>query len=199
MRFHGRPADVIWCYFGHDEVDIIRSNHFAYTIWAEDVRLRETYYRKNRNAEIIDDIYVFWNTSYQVVKGLQESKSSEEEIITEYRKLSNMLIAHAESFIKDMEEVENGNLSIITVKTANQGWVQEVRQLYYKLTEAEPAPVRVHDWVETILEMAGWVVDLAVFMENDIEHQTERTSWLMKQSICRYQLSLVSISSGSLI
>ena len=26
MRFHGKPADVIWCYFAHDETDLIRSN-----------------------------------------------------------------------------------------------------------------------------------------------------------------------------
>ena len=35
-RFKGRSADVIWCYFGYDETDLARGNHFAYTIWTED-------------------------------------------------------------------------------------------------------------------------------------------------------------------
>lgn len=193
MRFHGKPADVIWCYFGHDETDIIRSNHFAYTVWAEDARLRETYYRKNRNAEIVDDIYVFWNTSYQIVRDLQESKNSEEDIISEYQRLSNMLIAHAEPFIKDLEEVENGNLSFLTVKTANHGWIQEVKQLFFKLTDADPAPVRVHDWAEAVLELAGWVVDMAIVLENTENWDKDVEKWLLKEMISRYQKSVDSI------
>ena len=187
MRFHGRPADVIWCYFGHDEADLVRGNHFAYTIWSADEKLRETYYRENRNAEIVDDIYVFWNSSYQIVKYLQESKSSDEEIIAEYRKLSNMLIAHAEPFIKDLEEVQNGTLSFVTVKAANQEWAREVKQLFFKLTDAEAAPVKVNDWAEAILDLAGWVVDMAVILENMDEDDATGKLWLMRNSIGRYR------------
>ena len=187
MRFHGRPADVIWCYFGHDEQDIIRSNHFAYTIWSGDARLRETYYRENRNAEVVDDIYIFWNTSYQIVKDLQESKSSEKEIISEYQTLANMLIAHAEPFIKDLEEVENGTISFLVVKTANQEWFQEVRHLFFKLTDAEPVPIMEHDWAEAVLDLAGWVVDMAIALEN---METTGEDWMIKQSIARYQKAI---------
>lgn len=193
MRFHGRPADVIWCYFGHDEADLVRSNHFAYTIWSGDEKLRETYYRENRNAEIVDDIYVFWNSSYQIVKDLQESKSSDEEIIAEYRKLSNMLIAHAEPFIKDLEEVQNGTLSFMTVKAANQEWVKEVKQLFFKLTDAEVAPVKVHDWTEAILDLAGWVVDMALFLENADKWEQSWENWTIRSSIKRYQEALKQI------
>ena len=187
MRFHGRPADVIWCYFGHDEVDLVRSNHFAYTIWSGDEKLRETYYRENRNAEIVDDIYVFWNSSYKIVKDLQESKSSDEEIIAEYRKLANMLIAHAEPFIKDLEEVQNGTLSFVTVKAANQEWVREVKQLFFKLTDAEVAPVKVHDWAEAILNLAVWVVDIALFLENIDNWEKFEEAWKIRNTVVRYQ------------
>lgn len=187
MRFHGRPADVIWCYFGHDEADIVRSNHFAYTIWSGDVRLRETYYRENRNAEVVDDIYVFWNTSYQIVKDLQESKSSEKESIAEYQKLANMLIAHAELFIKDLEEIENGTLSFLTVKTAYQEWINEVRHLFFKLTGADPAPIGLHEWTEAVLDLAGWIVDMAIALEN---MKTAGEDWMINQSIDRYQKAI---------
>ena len=189
-RFHGKPADVIWCYFGHDEADLVRSNHFAYTIWTGDEKLQETYYRENRNAEIVDDIYVFWNNSYQTVKDLQESKSSEEEIIAEYRKLGNMLIAHAEPYIKDLEEVENGTISFVAVKAANREWVQEVRQLFFKLADAETAPVRVHDWAEAVLDMAGWVADLSLFPENTNDLTDPGKMWVIKNCIKRYQEAL---------
>ena len=187
MRFHGRPADVIWCYFGHDETDLVRSNHFAYTIWSGDEKLRETYYRENRNAEIVDDIYVFWNNSYQIVKDLHETNSSDEDIIDEYRKCANMLITHAEPFIKDLEEIKNGTLSFMAVKAANQEWVREVRQLFFKLTDADVVPIKANDWAEAILNLAGWIVDLAVIVENVDEGDETGKLWLMKNSIRRYQ------------
>ena len=189
-RFHGRPADVIWCYFGHDETDLIRSNHFAYTIWSGDEKLRDTYYRENRNAEVINDIYVFWNTSYQMVKDLQESNRSEEDIIAEYRKLSDLLIVHAEQFIKDLEEIENGTISFATVTAANQNWIREVKTLFFKLTDAEAAPVQYHDRAEEILETAGWIVDLALLIEDKSAWSQEDKKWVLKKTIERYHMSL---------
>ena len=187
LRFRGRPADVIWCYFGHDETDLARSNHFAYTIWAGDEKLRETYYRADRNAEVEDDIYVFWNSSYRIVKDLQETKSSDEEIVAEYRKLTNALIVYAEPFIKDLEEVENSTLSFVEVKAANQEWVREVRQLFFKLTDAPVPPVKREEWAEAVLELAGWVVDMAVLLESTDEDDNTGKQWLMRNSIERYR------------
>lgn len=190
MRFHGRPADVIWCYFGNEEADLIRSNHFAYTIWSGDEKLRDTYYRENRNAEIIGDVYIFWNPSYQLVKELQKSKTCEEDIASDYRKLSNLLIVHAEPFIQDLEEVENGTISFMAVKTANQGWIREVRSIFFKLTDVEVAPLQYHDWAETVLEMAGWVVDLALLLERTDKWETEGEKWLLKNCVNRYECTL---------
>ncbi len=187
MRFHGRPADVVWCYFGHDEADLIRSNHFAYTIWSGEEKLRETYYRENRNAETVDDIYVFWNSSYEMVKEMQESERSGEEIIAEYRKLGNLLIMHAESFVKDLEEAENGTISFLTVKAANREWVHEVKQLFFKLTDADVAPIEVNDWTEKVLNLAGWVVDMAIILEVMNDGEEARTQWMMKNTVERYR------------
>ena len=72
--------------------------------------------------EVVGDISVFWNSSEQTVKELQESGCSEDGIVAEYRRLSNMLIAHAEPFIKDLEEVENGTLAFHTVKPTRRGY-----------------------------------------------------------------------------
>ena len=98
-----------------------------------------------------------------------------------------MLIAHAEPFIKDLEEVQNGTLSFVTVKAANQEWVREVKQLFFKLTDAEVASVKVHDWAEAILDLAGWVVDMAVALDTIDEDDTTGKQWLMRNSIGRYQ------------
>ena len=64
-QLKGRSADVVWCYFGYSEEDLARGNHFAYTIWTDDEEMRKRYFRDGRNSEVLDGIYVFWNTSYE--------------------------------------------------------------------------------------------------------------------------------------
>lgn len=45
-------------------------------------------------------------------------------------------------------------------------WVQEVKRLFFKLSEVEVAPDSAHDWAEAVLEMAGWIVDMAIGLEH---------------------------------
>jgi hypothetical protein len=45
-------------------------------------------------------------------------------------------------------------------------WVQEVKRLFFKLSEVEVAPDSAHDWAKAVLEMAGWIVDMAIGLEH---------------------------------
>ena len=190
QRFKGKSADAIWCYFGHDEEDILRSNHFAYTIWAAGEDLRKMYYRENRNAEVSDGIYVFWNTSYGLVKNLQKTDTPEEEIVREYQELAALLTSKAEAFIKAFEEVENGGLSMKAMKVEFRGWAADVKRLFFKLSDADPAPAERIKWAEAILELAGWVTDLALFIERKDTGEGTGERWMVKHAISRYYRSL---------
>ena len=65
------PAKAVWCYFGMDENDMVNHTHAYYTIWAAD-DVKNKYYRENTNAEVVDGIYIFKNTSYDLVRKMQE-------------------------------------------------------------------------------------------------------------------------------
>ena len=190
LRFKGRSADAIWCYFGHDEEDIARSNHFAYTIWAGSEDLRKVYYREDRNAEVSDGIYIFWNTSYGMVKKLQKTDTPEEILIREYQELVALLILKAEAFLKAFEETENGSLSMRELKTEFHDWAGDVRQLFFKLSDADPVPAERIRWAEAILELAGWVTDLALLTERAESGFGMREHWMMRHIIKRYYQSL---------
>ena len=194
-RFKGKSADAIWCYFGHDEEDILRSNHFAYTIWAADEKLRKIYYRENRNAEVSDGIYVFWNESYGMVKELQKTDTPEEIIIREYQALSVLLVSKAETFIKTFEEIQNRTAYIGEMKANFKEWAAEVKRLFYKLSEADPLPAERMKWGEAVLEMAGWVTDIALFVERDEKGTEIGETWMVKEAIRRYYQALEELRS----
>ena len=188
-RFQGKPVDVIWCYFGHDETDLIRGNHFAHSIWTEDEKLKDVYYKPGRNSETIRDIFVSWNTSYHIVREIQESDAPEARILSDYRMLSNRMIKGAETFIRDLEEAENQKISLSTLKAAHLDWIREIRNLYFHLADAEVVPIRYHQWGEAVLEMAGWIVDAALWLEKEAP-EGEGNEWLLRESIRRYYQAL---------
>ena len=190
QRFKGRSADAIWCYFGYDDEDIQRSNHFAYTIWAENEELKRVYYRENRNAEVVDGIYVFWNPSYGMVKDLQRSTSQTDEIPDRYRTLAGLLIAKAETFIKEFEEVGNGTISLDLMKERFGVWIRDVKNAYFYLSDAEPVPAKWNDWSEAVLEMAGWVVDMALFLDAAKDQGVPGEKWMIQNAISRYRQSM---------
>ena len=190
QRFRGRSADAIWCYFGHDAEDIERSNHFAYTIWAGSGELKKQYYRENRNSEVVDGIYIFWNNSYGLVKDLQKTDTPREQIVAEYKKLASCLMTKAEVFIRDFEEVGNRTFSLEEMKAGYSGWIREVKEAYFKLSDANPAPAERIRWAEAILDLAGWVTDMALFLEKKNTSDDPGEHWMVKHAVGRYRQAL---------
>lgn len=157
--------DVIWCYFGYDAGDIRRGIHVAYTIWCRSDALRAKYYCNNRNASVVEGIYLFQNNSYAVLKDMQRSVKAHEVIETDYRRLLSLIVTEAEKFVYDLQEVRNRIMPIEEMRASYGSWISRVKSLYIRLSDEEAAPDDLHDWVEAILDLAGWVVDLAVLFE----------------------------------
>ena len=190
QRFKGKTADAIWCYFGHDEADIERSTHFAYTIWAEKKEMHDLYFREDKNAEVVDGIYVYWNTSYGLVKELQKTDLPEEQILADYRSLEKLLIGKAEEFRRAADEIDNGTVCFDDVRAEYCDWIRDVRNLFFKLTDVPPAPLSSGRWAEAVLDLAGWVVDLSVYLEKIEDWESPGNRWMMRETLKRYLRSL---------
>ena len=191
-KFEGYPARVIWVYFGHDESDIVNSLHFAYTIWAADKEMERKFFRENRNASVSDGIYVYDNTSYSVVKKMQQPTKSREDFIEDSRKLLALIVSLAEKFIYDLQEVANRMFTIEEMRERYGDWIREVNRRYIQLSDEDVAPDDLHDWAEAIIELAGQVSDMSLFLENsrDGGRIGEREQWLIKHSIKHYHESM---------
>ena len=198
MRFHGRPADVIWCYFGYDTSDIRRGLHVAYTIWCRGDALRAKYYRNNRNASVVEGIYVFQNNSYAVLKDMQRPVKAHEVIEADYKKLLALIVTEAEKFVYDLQEVRNRIMSNEEMRASYGSWISRVKSLYIHLSEEEAAPDDLYDWTEAIMDLAGWVVDLAVLFEANRTGTAElrdNERWLIDHSIRRYYEALEKLKN----
>ena len=56
--------------------------------------------------------------------------------------------------------------------------------------DADPAPAERIRWAEAILELAGWVTDLALSIERKDTGEGTGERWMVKHAISRYYRSL---------
>lgn len=163
----GMEEDVVWCYFGADEGDILNSLHYAYTIWTATEEMQSKYYGRNAAAVVCDGIYVFRNTSYDLLKRIQAPTKTREEFVRDVKKLLALIVSNAESFVYDLQEVKNRTRTMAEMRALYYSWIGRVKSLYIKLSDEDIAPNDLHDWAEAIYDLAGWTADLAILFEGE--------------------------------
>lgn len=194
-KFSGTPAKAVWCYFGYDDSDIINHLHAFYTIWAVDDSVRTKFFGQNKNACVVDDIYIFENTSYDMLRKMQEPTQTREEFIEDNRRLLAVIVNLGEQFIVDLQEVKNKTIIIEEMQKKYGEWVTSVREKYMQLSDGDIAPDDLHDWSEEIMSLAGWILDLSIHISKDKEENTmgDRENWLIDYSIKKYYESVEKI------
>ena len=197
-RFEGSPARAIWVYYGRDESDIINSLHFAYTIWAADDETRRKYFRENKCAAVMAGIYVFENSSYDLLKKMQQPAKSREAFIADHRRLLAMIISLAEEFVYDLQEVANGTCTMEEMQERYGDWIRTVNRRFIQLSDEDVPPDDLHDWSEAIYELACRVSDMSLLLENRRgEGQVgEHEQWLIKNAVKRYHEAMENLRSS---
>lgn len=193
-RFKGKPASVVWCYFGYDQTDMAGHLHAMYSVWAApSVRVR--YFRKDRHAELVDGIYIRENPDYFLLKGKQHPGLSREDFILQNRKFLSLFVNMAGQFITDLEAVGNKELSMEEMQEKYWGWIRQVRAGYIDLTDLDIPPDDLHDWADEILNLAGCILDVSVLMEGerDTGQVGERERFLITDAIRKYNESLMNV------
>ena len=186
-RFGNQQAQAVWCYFAQDESDLTQNRYFARTAWAQTESLRRLYYREGDQAAVTDGIWVWYNQAYQMLRDLMKPAEEKRAWEQEARGLLCTVVSQAETFLDAFREVENGTRTAASLSEDYGSWMRKVIESYYRLGDMEVPPDCLHDWSETLCELAGYVVDLAQQLEQ-VKNKTwqERERWLMKLTIRRY-------------
>ncbi len=183
-----KKAHVIWCYFGIDESDIINSTFFTYSIWACDKNKKEKYFRPHSDAYVKDGIYIYKNSSYQMLRSMRDDSINLQEYEADVRYLFYRIIEYAETYITCIREVYNRTKTIEEAQREYLPWMKEIYELYNRLTDIPIAPDDIHEWTENVLQLSGWVIDMALILQNfsnNIDYD-ERNQWLFQNAVKNY-------------
>lgn len=189
----GYVAKVVWCYFGTDVTDMIKSNYFTYTISTDDPEQRRIHFKDNKHAHIVNDIYIYQNGAYELVRKMNQPDTSPEEYLKSLNTALSDIINMGELFVRDITEVYNKTMDMENFRCAYSTWINKVKKDYIELSDMSSPPDEIYDYSEKIMELAGWLVDLGIYVEGDkelkpIDHLA------IKNAVRRYHESIESIT-----
>lgn len=192
-RHPGRKARAVWCYFAGDAADLEESLYFAVCIWAGSPEMKKRYYREDRYSHVTDGILVQRNISYGMLKKMQSGTMTRQECLSEYGKLLAETVNTAAPLIRDLQETENGLISREELKEKYRLWAGRVRAMYIRLSEQERPPRDLYEWTEGICDLAGWVLDLSLYLERESIRE-ERDRWLIRNALRHYYESMDALA-----
>ena len=170
-KFKNMSARAVWCYFGHDESDMVNHRYFARSIWACDRSGKKKYYSEQKNSSIIRGIWVTTDSFYESVRRLQQSELTREEFESGIQKTLCQTTSLAERYSILMNEV----YCKIEMKGLNPyfGFIHR---------DAEKHPTLASDMME---EWRAVIVDAtAMSMINGHEIQKEHFNFSMDEPGC---------------
>lgn len=197
-RYKGRAANIVWCYFGYDEDDMIIGNYICHTTWVDDLQDKAWWYRNSKNTIVSNGVHIDINDSYQLIKNLKEDTISKDELIKTTREYTANIISAAEQYIKIFREYLNNVITeeqlIDNVAPLNA----EISKWYFKQNEL-PIPLNeLHDWVHIHEKLACTVHDFSLFYNR--KHlktwESENRKQLLKNAIKQYEIELDELKNA---
>lgn len=191
-RHRGRAANIVWCYFGYDEDDMIDCNFICHTTWVDDSQDKEWWYHISKDVIVTNGVHIKSNQSYELIKSLKDNTLNKEELIQTTRKYTANIIAEAERYIKIFREYLNNTITekelIDKVAPINI----EISKWFFKQSDLPIPPKELHDWAHIHTKLSCTVHDFSLFYDkrNLQKWTSENRKWLLQNAIKQYEMEL---------
>lgn len=107
----GKAANIVWCYFGYDEDDMINCNFICRTTWVDDFQDKDWWYSTSSNTIFVNGVHIDVYSSYEMLKATKGDTICRDELIQLTREYSSKIITLAEQYIKVYREYLNNTIT----------------------------------------------------------------------------------------
>lgn len=191
-HYRGKAANVILCYFGYDEDDIVDGNYICRTTWVDNLQDKNSGYRFSKNTIFVKGVHIEVNNSYEMIKDLRVNAIDNDELIKMTRAYSSKIITVAEKYIKIFREFVNNTLSEDQLIDKVEPLNKEISIWFFKQSDLPNPPKELHDWAHVHTKIACTIHDFSLFYDrkNMTVWTAENKKWLMADAIKRYGFEL---------
>ena len=197
-RWKFKSANLVFCYFGLDETDMINANYLCHTTWVDETQDKNWWYRLNKNSEVIDDVHFNIHSYYESLKAFTEKHTAtKEKLIAETRAIITRMVTLAEQIISLYNEFLNGAKSENDYKNDIAGITSELSKLYFAETNLDIPPHDLKEWSQLCSNLAGTIHDFTLYYgQNAFSKRTpENRKACMDMSIKRYYRDLEKLKT----
>lgn len=192
-RFKGRPANIVFCFFGYDAEDISNSTFVYRTIWADQNQDRKHWYAPSKHSVDIQDIHIEINDGYSAIKTFEKAHTgSREKIIEQEKKIVAEIIEIAQCVIEQYNEYCNSEIDESELVVRLKPFLPEIEELFFKESDLDIPPAEIHDWAFACTALTGTVHDFTYYYnEKYLPNRTsENRRQCMDMTIRRYHEDL---------
>lgn len=192
-RWKGRKTNIIFCYFGRDESDIINSNYICHTTWVDETQNREHWYRLCNDCEIIENIHFNIHGYYSSLKVFNDENTGDKNtLIIETKKIISELISLAEKVIGLYNEFINKTMNEQELVIAMEPLIHLIDKWYFAEGDLDIPPKEIKSWCQSCSNLAATIHDFTLFYnEQYLSSRTEKNrKECMNLTIKRYYFDL---------
>lgn len=166
MKYTGRAANIVWCYFGYDEEDVNEGNYIFRSTWVDENQDRNHWYRKTNNSTIIFDLKIEKFGSYELNKEIKNSNLDMHKQIQLIRTATSKLIYNAEKYIAFFREYLNNTLTedqfIKLVVPLNSS----ISKIFFEQSDFPKPGYDIYNWAFANSDLALTIYELTLFYKN---------------------------------
>lgn len=190
-RYKGRAANIIWCYFGYDEDDMVDCNYICHTTWVDDLQDKKWWYRSSKNIVVVNGVHIDIHGSYDLIKSLKKT-ISKDELIKTTREYTTNIISAAEQYIKIFREYLNCTITEEQLIDRVAPLNIEISKWFFKQSDLPIPPRELNDWALIHTKLSCTIHDFSLFYDrkNLNTWKSDNRKWLLTNAIKQYELEL---------
>lgn len=199
-RFKGKPANIVFCFFGYDEEDLVNCTYPYQTTWTDRNQDRSHWYAPTKHSVEIGDIHIVINDGYDMVKSFErEHTGDRQEIITEEKKIIAEITKVANRVITEYREYRNKEIDELELIARIKPLLPQIEELFLRESNLNIPPVDIHDWMLACTSLINTVYDFVFFYKDMyLEKRTvENRRQCMDMTIKRYHENLNKLHEES--
>jgi len=196
-RHKGKAANIIWCYFGYDEEDMVDGNFICHTTWVDDAQDKNWWYRLSNNTIFVNGVHIDVHNSYEMNKELRNDNIDKDELIRTTREYSSKIISAAEQYIKLFREYLNNTLTEEQLIDLVAPLNKEISLWFFKQSNLPIPSLELHNWANVHTKIACSIHDFSLFYDKNslATWNTENRKWLMSDVLKRYESELEELKT----
>ena len=172
-RWRGKPANIIWIYYGRDEEDMIHGHFLCRVTWVDEQQDKTWWYRCYQHDFVDKGLHFTLYPYYETLRNLRNNHAVPAEVFAaQSRDIIAELISLAEEAISIYNQFQNEDISEGELFDKMDSLIPKIEEVYTREGELGYAPPELHELQTCCSGLAAAVHSFTLYYNKRYSEQT---------------------------